>query len=230
MPTTKKNKLVPLLVDCVKLPPFDAHNFAAIQKAFKPVKPIPMRQSWLPKEEAHFAPGLVRIGWHTNALLVFAELSDPDILTRATTINQRLWALGDSFEIFLKPVGQSSYTELQVAPNNCQLQLQFPNASAVNKARKADDFKPYLISGAAFFSATRVKQSLHKWFVFAKIPKDFVFEKPQALDEKKWRFSFSRYEYASKRPKPVVSSTSPHAKPEFHSQKEWGTMCFRSGK
>ena len=92
---TKKKKPAPLFVDCVKLPPFNAHDFAAIKKAFKTLKPIPMHQSWLPKEEANFAPGLVRIGWHANALLVFAELSDPDILTRATTINQHLWALGD---------------------------------------------------------------------------------------------------------------------------------------
>lgn len=230
MPQTEKNARAPLVVDCVKLPPFNAHDFKAIENAFKPAKPIPMRQAWRPKEEPDFAPGLVHIGWHANALLVFVELSDPDILTRAKTANERLWALGDAFEIFLQPVKQSLYTELQVAPNNCQLQLHYPNARAVEKARKTDDFNPYLISDSAFFSATWVRPVEHKWFIFAKIPKDLVCEKPQSLDGKKWRFSFSRYEYSSSRTEPVISSTSPHTKPDFHSQKEWGTMCFRSGK
>lgn len=227
-PRTKKNiRVATLTVDCVKLPAFNVNDFQDTQHAFQSVKPILMRQAWRAKEERGFSPGFVRIGWHDNALLVFAELADVDFLTRAKKLNERLWALGDSFEIFLQPVGQSSYIELQVAPNNCQLQLRYPNPSAVVEAREADDFKPYLIPHEAFYSASWVRPAESRWFVFAEIPKDLVYEKPDVLEGKKWRFSFSRYDYTSGQRKPVVSSTSPHMKPEFHSQKEWGTMRFR---
>lgn len=227
MPRRKKTgRLAPLVVDCVKLPAFNINVFEDTQHAFQSVKPILMRQAWRPKEEKGFSPGFVRIGWHDNALLVFAELADMDFLTRAKTLNERLWELGDSFEIFLQPVGQSSYIELQVAPNNCQLQLRYPNPVAVEEARKADDFKPYLIPYKAFYSATWTRPAESKWFVFAKIPSDLVCEKQDSLDGKEWRFSFSRYDYSSNQAKPVVSSTSPHSTTEFHNQEEWGTMRF----
>lgn len=217
-------------VDCVRLPAFNANDFDAIQHVFATAQPIRMGQAWRQQEEAHFAEGLVRVGWYESALLVFAELMDADIFTRATILNQRLWALGDSFEIFLQPIGQSAYTELQVAPNNCRLQLRYPNPQAVDEARTADDFTSYLISGDAFSSATWVKPTEGKWFVFTSIPKDLVCEKREPIEGRQWRFSFSRYDYTSGRVLPVVSSTSPHTKPEFHSQKEWGTMRFVSAE
>jgi hypothetical protein len=218
----------PLNVDCFKLPPFNANDFEAIQDAFSPVKPIPMRQAWRAKEESAFMPGLVRIGWHTNALLLLAELTDKDIFTRATKLNQRLWELGDSLEIFLRPVEQSTYVEFQIAPNNCQLQLRYPGTAAVEQARQANDFMAYLIFSDTFYSATWIRPMESKWFVFAKIPPDLVYEKPAPLDGKQWRFSFSRYDYLTNRSEPVLSSTSPHTKEEFHCQEEWGTMKFLS--
>jgi hypothetical protein len=228
MPRTKeKPRRTPSTVNCAKLAAFNGHDFQAIQHAFEHTKSIPMRQAWRKKEEPGFEPGFVRIGWHNNALLVFAELLDADVLSRATGLNQRLWELGDSFEIFLQPVGQSPYTELQVSPSNCQLQLRYPHPEAVEEARKADNFKPYFIVDKAFYSATWVRPAENKWFVFANIPRNFVCESHEPLDGQKWRFSFSRYDYTTSRRKPVVSSTSPHLKPQFHCLKEWGTMRFQ---
>jgi hypothetical protein len=42
----------------------------------------------------------------------------------------------------------------------------------------------------------------------------------------KWRFSFSRYDYIRGRREPMISSTSPHARPGFHRREEWGTLIF----
>jgi hypothetical protein len=42
----------------------------------------------------------------------------------------------------------------------------------------------------------------------------------------KWRFSFSRYDYIRGRQEPILSSTSPHAWPDFHQREEWGTLIF----
>jgi hypothetical protein len=43
-----------------------------------------------------------------------------------------------------------------------------------------------------------------------------------------WRFSFSRYDYTRGRVAPVISSTSPHAKADFHHQQEWGILRLAS--
>ena len=52
--------------------------------------------------------------------MVFAELTDHHIFSRATGINQRTWGLGDTFEMFLRSDGQSQYSEfhgLNIPPN-----------------------------------------------------------------------------------------------------------------
>lgn len=216
-----------LEVECRRLPPFDARELAAIQNGFQKTEPIPFRQAWLATEQKEFAPGAVRLGWNDDALLIFAELDDRDILTRASGPNQRLWELGDVFEIFLKAAGHPSYVELQVSPNNCRLQLRFPNAVAVKAAREADDFNPYLLWTEDFYSATWVKPAEAKWFVFVKAPQHLVCPAPAPLPGQRWRFSFSRFDYTQGAAKPVASSTSLHKGTEFHCQEEWGTMEFK---
>lgn len=227
MPGADENSdAAPLSAECLALPPFDARDLDAARGAFETAGRIPMRQAWLAKEEPDFAPGAVRVGWSNDSLLLLAELADEDIFTRADGLNQRLWELGDAFEIFLRPVKQSAYAEFQIAPNNERLQLRYPDAEAVHRAREASDFGPYLISGEAFRSAAWVLPAEKKWFAFASIPAGSVCDEPGPLTGRQWRFSFSRYERARNRHEPVISSTSPHSKPEFHRQKDWGVMTF----
>jgi hypothetical protein len=160
-------------------------------------------------------------------LLVFAELEDQDIFTRVTGLNQRFWELGDTFEIFLRPVGQQVYVEFHVSPNNQRLQLRFTDAGMVERLRKAGSFEDALTWGEAFYSRTWLQPDEHRWFVFAEVPAKSVSEKTRRLQGARWRFSFSRYDFTRGRDKPVISSTSVHTKPDFHRQSEWGTMSFR---
>ena len=69
--------------DCLPLPAFDAGDFHAVRAAFRGAMPIPLTQAWLDQPEPDFAPGTVRTGWREDSLLVFAELVDDDIFTRA---------------------------------------------------------------------------------------------------------------------------------------------------
>lgn len=215
-------------IECRELLPFDTTNLDAVGRAFQSEKPLGLRQAWLPDPEAAFAPGCVRVGWLDDALLVFAELTDVDIFTNATTPNQRLWELGDAFEIFLQSAGETSYVEFQIAPNNLRLRLRYMDDTQVELVRSSGSVQPFLISDEVFHSATWVRPVEAKWFVYASIPMASVCEKAGPLAGKQWRFSFSRYDYTGDRHEPVVSSTSPHARVDFHSQKEWGTMRFQS--
>src|ERR1035438_3559835 len=108
-------KIVPIqppLAICPELPGFDPDDLANVRLAFDPATPVSSQQGWLAKPDPNFAPMTVRSGWRPDGLFMFAELTDADIFTQATAHNQRLWELGDTFEIFLRPeIGRASCRE-----------------------------------------------------------------------------------------------------------------------
>jgi hypothetical protein len=212
---------------CRELPPFPTDNLEPTRAAFKDAPSCTTGQAWLPKLEADFAPATIRVGWRESSLLLFAELEDVDIFSNATQPNQRLWELGDSFEIFLRPDGQPSYAEFQVAPNNQRLQLQFANAEALQHSRESGSLDAVLIPGAAFQSTVWIPANAGRWFVYAEIPSHSVPGAGKTLAGSRWHFSFSRYDYTRGRAEPVISSTSPHPKADFHRQQDWGILVFQ---
>jgi hypothetical protein len=158
--------------------------------------------------------------------LVFAELTDIDIHSAATALNQRMWELGDTFEMFLRPAGQEAYVEFHVTPNNQRLQLRIANPEALRRARAANVIDEFLLPGDVYYSATWVQPEHRRWFVFADIPAVVVCGTTEVIAGSRWHFSFSRYDYSRGSGEPVISSTSPHAEADFHRQQEWGLLEF----
>jgi hypothetical protein len=224
MPDITPMTLSPL--ECRPLPPLAADDLGAVRTAFKEAKGIQLQQAWLSKLEKDFTPGIVRVGWRANALLIFAELEDADIFTRATADNQRMWELGDAFEMFLQAADSQTYSELHVTPNNRHLQLRFPDTQTLRRAQAANSFDAFLQSGPVFSSRTWVES--RKWFIYAEIPALAICGVNRPLAGTQWRFSFSRYDYVRGRSEPIISSTSPHPVADFHSRQEWGTLHFVS--
>lgn len=214
------------LLSCRPIGPFPHDDLAAANRAFAGATPCHLRQSWLDTAEADFAPGVVRTGWRGGSLLVFAELTDADIFTRAMSDNEHFWELGDTFEMFLRPEGQTAYTELHVAPNNRHLQLRFAGPEALAQSRQANSFKDVLLSGPVFTSTTWVEPAAQRWCVLAEIPAGSVCDTPQPPAGTRWHFSFSRYDYTRGRSEPVISSTSALTLPDFHRQQDWGALQF----
>lgn len=210
---------------CSPLPAFDADYYYEVWSAFSSAVPLALGQSWRNKVERNFAPGQVRTGWRRDVLLVFAELSDQDIYTSATQADQRVWELGDTFEIFLQPSDWLGYVVLLVAPNNVCLQRCYPNAAAVDSLRsRAVD--GYQLDGKTFHSRTWTYPNANHWSVYAEIPARLFGKSLRSLAGCRWRFSFNRYDFTRPRKEPVISSTSPHAKADFHRQQEWGELIF----
>ena len=216
----------PPQLDCRKLPAFDADKPDAVRAAFAPAEGCVMRQAWLAEPEPDFTTAVVRAGWRGNSLLVFAELEDADIFTRATAHNQRMWELGDVLEIFLSAENSAGYVEFHVTPNNLRLQLRFPNPAAVRRAQTENRFDDLTLPDGVFHSRTWVAREKKEWFAYAEIPGAVVCGVDQPLVRTRWRFSFSRYDYIRGRSEPMISSTSPHAQPNFHRREEWGTLIF----
>lgn len=214
---------------CLPLPTFDESNLDSVNAAFAAAMLCAMGQAWRAEVEPGFAPGHVRIGWREDSLLLFAELSDHNIFTAATAANQRMWELGDTFEIFLRPVTGTEYVEFQVTPNNQQLQLRFANTEALRRAQAANVFEEFLLPGNVFHSVTWVQSGNQKWFVYAAIPAVAVCGQTSLSAGSRWHFSFSRYANTHGG-EPVISSTSPHAAADFHRQQEWGELIFTAAE
>jgi hypothetical protein len=212
--------------ECRPLPAFAADNLESVRAAFQGTTGLGLQQTWREKPEPDFTPGIVRLGWRGHSLLVFAELEDADIFTRATADNQRMWEIGDTFEMFLQLADSPGYAEFHVTPNNRHLQLRFPNSKTVSRAREQNLFDEFLLPGVIFHSRTWVEK--RQWFIYAEIPVLAVCGADQPLAGTSWRFSFSRYDYVRGRAEPIISSTSPHSEPDFHRQPEWRTLQFVS--
>lgn len=221
-------------LECRPLSVFTPDDLASVRAAFREATPIPLRQAWLETPERDFAPGSVRTGWRDRSILVFAELSDADIFTRAERHNDRFWELGDTFEMFLQPSPGRPYVELHVTPNNLRLQLRF-TGPPVEDDGGGDPFSRALIHGNIFDSHAWVDRDSQEWCVVAEIPAAVVAgdgARPAApapaLAGSDWRFSFGRYDHTRGREEPVISSSSPHTVPAFHRPHEWGTLRFGS--
>jgi hypothetical protein len=215
-------------LECFPVPALDERNLDELLEKFGKATPLELGQAWLEKPEADFAPGRVRTAWRGQSLLVLAELTDADIFTGMSGLNQRAWLLGDTFEIFLRPAGQPAYVEFHVTPNNQHLQLRFPSAQDFVRICEAGLLESAMLPGEMFRSRTWVQPEARRWFVFAEIPANAVCDGPAVpLSGRQWHFSFSRYDYTHGRSEPVISSTSPHAEANFHRQQDWGTITFR---
>ena len=218
----------PYQLACRRLPGFDPGSWESVAGAFCEAQSCHLQQSWLPDQQPGFRPGRVRTGWTDEALIVFAELDDDDIFNPATRLNEHFYKHGDVFEMFLRPMGQESYYEFHVGPQNQKFQMRVPSAGDFAALQKGAGIPPaWMISQRVIETRVEVCAKASQWKVLAAIPFDMVGEvgAPQAGSQ--WLFSFCRYDYSRQKPGPVLSSTSPHQQPvSYHSQAEWGVLAF----
>ena len=219
--------LNPPAIICPKLPAFDAGDLDAVMLAFQRAPATALRQFWRYQPEPHFLPATVWAGWRETTFLVFGKMTDTTIVTFATQPNERLWELGDVWEIFLRPAGQTAYSEFQIAPNNQRLQLRYANAEALERARLNNSIAHAVVHDISFKSRTWVRPEANCWYALAEIPAASVCDAPSPLPGSHWHFSFSRYDYTRGTSQPVISSSSAHSLPDFHRQTEWGTLQFQ---
>jgi len=221
----EKRRIGPSL-SCRPVRHLDTHTLEDVRRAFRPFVSCPLQQSWQRKPSNAFAPASVWVAWCDHELFVYAELVDADVCTEASGPNQRLWELGDAFEIFLGENGDDAYVELQVSPNNQRLQLRYESQKALEYARRHNDLNAALTPREAFRSKVWIGSG--EWHVFAAIPAALVCGGRTPLPGSCWRYSFSRYDYTSGNGEPVISSSSPHARADFHRKHEWGHLYFKA--
>jgi hypothetical protein len=206
------------VITCRTLSGAPAGDWDAVHGVFREAVPCAMRQAWRKRREARFRPATVRCARTADALWILAELDDEDMFNPVTQFNEPLFARGDAFEIFLRPLQQEAYYEFHVSPENQRFQLRFPGRNRMTAVTKVADFQ--------IDSRTRVMPERGRWDVLAGIPFARVAEARPPRDGDRWLFSFSRYDYTRGQGEPVLSSTSPHRICNFHRMEEWGTLVF----
>lgn len=180
-----------------------------------PVRFLPMDLREVGGESGEFRNGSVRLAWRGDALYVFADLDDDDPRSGATGDHQRMWELGDVFEMFLRDLSEERYHELHVTPNGYRLQLAFP--------RSGVSYRECFVREPLF--DFRVTPRPGGWQVAARVPWP-VGSSPEGRQA---LVSFSRYDCPLGLESPVLSSTSPHPVPNYHRQEEWTRIEFSPG-
>ena len=208
---------------------FDPADWKSVYSAFEKVDILP----FIPADstyEARFQPGAVKVGWRNQALWVYARLEGCSIFNSALTHNELMWSLGDTFEMFLRPLAQARYYEFHVTPQNLRLQLRFKSEEEVNELREwgrgLQDSS--FVEEPLFQHWTNVNETEGFWEVLAEIPAESVVNTGSIQIGDKWRFLFSRYDFAfgDREKDAVLSSTSNLLRVDFHHQADWRTLEF----
>ena len=212
-------------ISCPILADFDIEDRDAIRAAFADAPTLQMQQAWREAPEEKFLPSRVRIGWRADRFLIFGELTDNLLFTRATDDNQLLCSYGDVFEIFLRDAEGEPYAEFHVAPNGKRLQLLWPDAGTIRRVGNMEVSIDDLKIGEPIFDFSQWTEG-KTWCICASVPCSVFSSVGTSLEGRTWLASFSRYDYSSAEESPVLSSTSPHAEVSFHRQQEWTEVFF----
>ncbi len=203
----------------IQLPAFDSEVVHA-QAAWPPatwrnVPSLEMSQAWLPTPESGLLPARVWLAVTGSHFVILADLEDRDITTTARQHNDPLWEMGDVFEIFARHAGRPEYHEFHTAPNGVTLDLRYPRLHAP----RTEGVERYMVE-PHFSARVHCEPAQNRWRVAVEIPAARLVPREWLTAPSEWRFSFCRYDCGPDRA-PVVASTSPHTKADFHRGEDW---------
>lgn len=206
---------------CTVIPPvrgFALGDWAATERAMQAGVRLEFAQPWLTQPEADFQPGCVWLGVQGDDLVAYAVLRDDQPANRATHWNDPTWMMGDVLELFFHAEDRPGYYEFHVTPENGRLQLFFPSSAAFREGR---GHRHWAIAEHRFESVVRINDARTQWEAVMRIKLALVLDEPRADGSRRFRFSFSRYDYQPGRKKPVTSATTALSLPDFHNIPEW---------
>lgn len=193
-------------------------------------------QAWRNGHEASLLPSTLSLQWTDSSLIAQAFLADSEVVTRASADGQRLWELGDTFEIFLGDPESVAYSEFHISPNGFKLALRFTGPGDVASARASGDLGPFTVPADVFqaqagaadaFPGWKIEGGQSGWYAFASIPAQAVTGRERIQPNETWEGHFARYDYSAGGPQPVLSSTAPLRALDFHRRNDWNRLVFK---
>ena len=171
------------------------------------------------------------MGHAADRLYVYARLPDQKVVCKATGPNQRLWELGDVFEMFFQAQGRTeegnpiqAYVELHVSPYNHRLQLRFPSEAAFRAHQGSESLEAFVLPDGSFSSQASLDPG--GWSLLAEVDSQIVRGHQLPLVGQVWNYSLCRYDYDEPNGTPILSSTSPYTELDFHRITEWQEIEF----
>lgn len=216
------------VIPVTPLPSRGSRDWAALRRSFRNKPALALGQAWRPHHEALFAAGQVRLGLAGMSLAVHAVLRDRDVFNPVAHFNVPAFSHGDTFEVFLQPVGQPVYYEFHVASSGALTQLRWPSPArelSVDWTGLSDPLLAYKVSRWRVRST--VQSTREGWEIHVEIPLKRIFEDAAPWTGSGLRANFARYDHTRGRPRPVLSATAPLLEPDFHRAREWHALELR---
>ncbi len=184
---------------------------------------LPLRQHWLGPEGRPCESAVAYVGREASALCFYVSMVDSQIYTEARQDNDRMWALGDTVEFFMKPgTERRDYWEVHLAPNDLIMDLHIPDRARFTAGEVTWDE----VIAASSESSRRVERTDDGWAVELMVPwTAFGLEAAPAAGAV-WQFAVCRYNYPGKLEDPEHSSTAPLTEPGFHRYEEYADLIF----
>ena len=178
----------------------------------KELVPIRLSQPWNEHPETGLLPTTAYLAWTLTHLWAYAEMVDHDVYHDATSDNQRMWELGDVFEVFYRHPGDQGYHEVHVTPKSHRMHLHFPSDRTIQRIRSGDDnHSRYFAETRDLVAEARITDT--GWTALLGIPRVNSVGDQIML-------SLCRYD-AHPNGAPTFSTSSPHTVADFHRPQDW---------
>jgi hypothetical protein len=168
-----------------------------------------------------------RLAWDEKALYYAAEMDDAELRAYGPERNDHLWE-GDVFEMFFKPgEDRSEYYEFQVNPLATVFEVAFPKRAPLGRPFRDEPRLGHEAAVALRGTLDRPGDADEGWTVEGRIPWSAFAPtggKPKAGDA--WRFALCRYDHGPEGTKPVLMSSAPLTKANFHRYEDYGVLTF----
>jgi hypothetical protein len=172
------------------------------------------------------AAGGARVTWTPEHLHVDAVFHGVAPHNRATSLNERTWELGDTFEFFLLLEDFHAYLEIQVTPENQRLQLRWPPDGLTRVRAKRKKIESFFVSDPNWvISRTLINRD--EWCTHLAIPAVHCGYRAFGAGQR-FRAAVCRYHYPAGHTKPVLSTTAALSGQSFHQPRDWHELVLLS--
>jgi hypothetical protein len=163
------------------------------------------------------------IGAAAEGLCFYGRLQDSDIFSTATADNQKMWTLGDTLEVFVKPgTERTDYWEIHVTPNDFIMDIHIPDRERFTGGEVT--WQDVIAPNS--HSKKRVAVLDGVWAVELCIPWAAFDLKGIPAAGTTWLFAVCRYNYNGGLDNPEHSSTASFTEPGFHQYEEYTHLVF----
>jgi len=199
-------------------------DLSAIRTSFSRCKSLPLRQSWLARNEHDFQPGQVQAGWSPEDLHIFVDLEDSDIVTAPKLVSGASLVVADIFQVFLARPEEDDYLEIHVTPDNTLRVIAWtPDRLARFQKGGMSLDEITQKEGERPVSQTWVEKEEGSWRCYLRIPIALIHpSQGRAAEGRPFRGTFCRFDAAFDSETPILSSTSNFREgPRFHDSTAW---------